>query len=61
LDFFRLTHDFGQKCEIPSMFVLYLIFLGTISLEMVFGNVLDRKQGFLDYKNAWNFFKGVSP
>ena len=25
---------------------------------MVFGNVLDRKQGFLDDKNALNFFKG---
>ena len=35
---------------------------------MVFGNVLDRKQAFLDYKNAvfrssatLIFFKGVSP
>ena len=35
---------------------------------MVFGNVLDRKQAFLDYKNVvfrslatLNFFKGVSP
>ena len=42
-----------KKFEIISLFVLYLIFLGrTISLEMVFGNVLDRKQVFLDYKNA---------
>ena len=34
----RLTHDLGQKFEILSLSVLYLIFLGrTISLEMVFG------------------------
>ena len=47
---------------------LYFIFLGKIRQKNVFGNVLDRKLAFLDYKNMdlkksqnWQFSKGVSP
>ena len=47
---------------------LYLFILGKIGQEKVFGNVLDRKLAFLDYKNMdlkksqnWHFSKGVSP
>ena len=29
----------------------YLLFLGKISNKKVFGNVLDRRLAFLDYKN----------
>ena len=29
----------------------YCSFLSKVSLEIVFGGVLDRKQAFLDYKN----------
>ena len=45
----------------------YLFFLGKIRQKKVFGNVLDRKLAFLDYKNMdlkklqnWQFSKGVS-
>ena len=47
---------------------LYFIFLGKICQKNVFGNVLDRKLAFLDYKNMdvkksqnWQFSEGVSP
>ena len=47
---------------------LYFFFLGKIRQKKVFGNVLDRKLAFLDYKNMdlkklqnWHFTKGVSP
>ena len=47
---------------------LYFFFLGKIRQKKVFGNVLDRKLAFLDYKNMdlkklqnWHFSKGVSP
>ena len=46
----------------------YLFFLGKIRQKKVFGNVLDRKLAFLDYKNMdlkksqnWQFSKVVSP
>ena len=52
-----LTHDFGQKLEISSMY------------EIIFDNHLVRKQAFQDYKNidftylAYrpDFFGGVNP
>ena len=31
--------------------ILYFFFLGKIRPKKVFGNVLDRKLAFLDYKN----------
>ena len=47
---------------------VYCIFLGKIRQKNVFGNVLDRKLAFLDYRNMdlkklenWHFSKGVSP
>ena len=47
---------------------LHLFFLGKIRQKKVFGNVLDRKLPFLDYKNMdlkksqnWQFSKRVSP
>ena len=47
-----LVHDFGQKFEISSWFVF-----GKIGLEILFGDVLDRKRFFSDYNNvdfAWS-------
>ena len=41
-----LVHGFGQNYEF-----FYLLFLGKIRNKKVFGNVLDRKLAFLDYKN----------
>ena len=47
---------------------LYPFFLGKIGQEKVFGNFLDTKQAFLDYKNLdfkksqnWHLSKGGSP
>ena len=47
---------------------VYFFFLDKIRQIRVFGNVLDRKLAFLDYKNMdlkksqnWHFSKGVSP
>ena len=39
-----LTHDFGQKLELSSLF----FFLLKIGQEMMFGDVLDRKEAFLN-------------
>ena len=46
---------------------VYFFLLDKIRQITVFGNVLDRKLPFLDYKNMdlkkleiWHFFKGVS-
>ena len=43
-------------------------FLGTLSQENVFYDILERKNAFLGYKNKkfkklknWHFFKGVNP
>ena len=51
-----LTHDFPQKFEISS------------DLDMMMNNVLNRKNGFLDYKNVIlkeceivHFSKAVKP
>ena len=41
-----LVHGFGK-----IMNFFYLLFLGKISNKKVFGNVLDKKLPFLDYKN----------
>ena len=45
-----------------------LFFLGNIEQENVFYDILERKNGFLGYKNKkfknsknWDFFKGVNP
>ena len=59
-----LVHGFGQKLTIfPSFF-----FKGNIRQENVFYVIVERKNGFLGYKNKnfkkWNnchFSKGVSP
>ena len=56
-----LTHGFGQKG--PMLFLksgkkwpfFHLFFLGNIGQENVFYNILERKNGFLAYKN--NMFK----
>ena len=57
-----LTHDFGQKLEIFSLFVL-----DKISYEIIFDNHLVRKQAFQDYKNIdfthlayWIFSEGLT-
>ena len=39
-----LTHDFGQKLELSSLF----FFLLNIGQEIMFGDVLDRKEAFLN-------------
>ena len=43
-------------------------FLGIIGQENVFGDILERQNAFLNYKNKkfkksknWHFFKGVNP
>ena len=59
-----LTHGFGPKMTIfPTFF-----FLGNISLENVFYDILERKNAFLGYKKEkfkktknWHFAKGVNP
>ena len=63
-DFLKvLTHDFGQKLEMSSLF-----FLNKISLEIMSHGHLVRKNALLDYKKMnftelpyWDFFKGVNP
>ena len=42
-----LNHNFGQK----KVFFYYLQFLGKNDLEIMFGNLFDRKELFLGYKN----------
>ena len=39
-----LTHDFGQKLELSSLF----FFLLNIGQEIMIGDVLDRKEAFLN-------------
>ena len=39
-------HDFGQKFE-----VFHLLYLSKIDREIVFADVLDKKEAFKDYKN----------
>ena len=58
-----LTYGFG-----PKMAIFTLFFLGTLSQENVFYDILERKNAFLGYKNKkfkklknWHFFKGVNP
>ena len=53
---------------VKIMKFVYFFFLDKIHQIRVFGNVLDRKLPFLDYKNMdlkklqnWHFSKGVSP
>ena len=43
-----LTHHFGQKFELSSLF-------GFVKKgpEMMFGDVLDTKEAFLDHKNMY--------
>ena len=60
-----LNHCFLTKFEIPSQFVC-LFFL--IFLDILFGYLLDRKQGFQEYYNDMKakskncqFSKGVNP
>ena len=43
-----LTHDFGQKFQLYS-----LLFLLKIGPEMMFCDVLGRKEAFLDNKNMY--------
>ena len=58
-----LTYGFG-----PKMAFFHPFFLGTLSQENVFYDILERKNAFLGYKNKkfkklknWQFFKGVNP
>ena len=58
-----LTHGFGQNFNIFSAFVFFF----RIGLKIMFDFVLEKKEGFLDYKNDirkqsknWDFFKGVN-
>ena len=53
----------SKNCHFSNMF-----FLGNIGQENVFYDILDRKNGFVGYKNQkfkqsknWHFFKGVNP
>ena len=62
-DFDPFTHDFGQKMEILSLYLL-----GQIGLEILFDDHWGRKQALLDYKilditklPCWDFFIGVNP
>ena len=41
-----IVHDFGQKVEVFSSFLL-----SKIDREKVFADVLDKKKAFKDYKN----------
>ena len=48
--------------------VSFSLFFFSIGLNIVFDFVLEKKQGFLDYKSNirgnsknWDFFKGVNP
>ena len=43
----RLTHAFGQKC----IFFLFFLFFLKIRLEIMFNNILDRKETFFGHKN----------
>ena len=43
-----LIHDFGQKFELSSSFVLLKLDPG-----IMFGDVLDRKEAVLDLKNMY--------
>ena len=52
----------------PNYEISLSLLLAKIGKENIFGNVLDRKRAFLNYKNIdlqklqnLNFFKGVSP
>ena len=42
-----LTHGFGPKMAIFATF----FFFGNIDQENVFNDILERKKGFLGYKN----------
>ena len=44
----KVTHDFGKKFELFLLFGLF-----EKGLEMMVGDVLDRKEAFLDYKNMY--------
>ena len=57
------VHRFGQKLVIFPGFIL-----GKIGQKNVFYDILEGRNGFLDYKNKklkksknWSFSKGVSP
>ena len=59
----RLTHGFG-----PKMAIFKYFFLGNISQENVFYDILERKNAFLGYKNktfkkskSWHISIGVNP
>ena len=57
-----LTHTFGQKLELSSLFVFIE------NRPRMFGDVLGKKEAFLDNKNMYlicpknrKFSKGVNP
>ena len=61
--FFQFSHDFCQKFELSLFF-----FLLKIGPDMMFGDILDRKEGFLENKNMYficsknrKFSKGANP
>ena len=61
-DFDPFTHDFGQKMEILSLYLL-----GQIGLEILFDDHWGRKQALLDYKilditklPCWDFYMGLT-
>ena len=58
-----LTHGFGQNLKFPLSLFFFKIFL-----DILFGFLLDRKQGFQEYYNDikaksknCHFSKGVNP
>ena len=59
-----VLHSFGPKIQ----FFFRLFTSGKKSKENVFGDILELKNNFLDYKNNklkgsqnWDFYKGVTP
>ena len=53
---------------VKNLKIFHLYIIGKISYQNVFGDILERKQAFLDYKKQkvktvknWDFSKGVSP
>ena len=61
----RLNHGFGQNLKFPLSLFLVFFF---IFLDILFGYLLDRKQGFQEYYNDvktksrnCHFSKGVNP
>lgn len=60
----ELVHCSGQNFDV----FFHFLFLGKIAREIVFGDFLDRKIAFFDYKNSnlkksqnMHYSKGIGP